>query len=45
MAYTRLEDQIIHRRAAWLLPIRNYLITKAYYDEDVEALIESSSHR
>ena len=39
MADVKLEIQIKHRRAVWLLSVRDYLITKEFYKENAETLI------
>ena len=37
--HIKLEDQIKHRRAIWLMAVRDYLITKAFYKKDAKILI------
>ena len=36
----KLEDQIKHRKAAWLASVKDYIIQKEFYEQDAEILIE-----
>ena len=40
MANVKFKYHIKHRRAIWLLAVRDYLISKKFYKVDAETLIE-----
>ena len=37
---TKLEEQIKHRKAAWLIGVRDFILTKEFYGQDAEIFIE-----
>ena len=36
----KLEEQIKHRKAAWLIGVRDFILTKEFYERDAENFIE-----
>ena len=36
----KLEEQIKHRKAAWLIGVRDFILTKEFYEWDAENFIE-----
>ena len=36
----KLEEQIKHRKAAWLIGVRDFILTKEFYERDAETFIE-----
>ena len=39
-SYIKLEDQIKHKKAAWLIGASDFIIIKEFYEQDSETLIE-----